>query len=83
MLALLVVFGFLLSRSLFGFRLKAIGGNRAAAELARLPVAALHLPRVHHLRRAWPAWPALLDFSFIGSASPNDGQSTCSRCSPR
>ena len=28
MIALLVIFGFLLGRSLFGFRLKAIGGNR-------------------------------------------------------
>ena len=33
-----IVIGFILSRSLFGFRLKAIGGNPAAAELARLPI---------------------------------------------
>ena len=37
-LALLLVFSFLLGRTLFGFRLKAIGGSRAAAEIVRLPV---------------------------------------------
>src|SRR3982751_3276765 len=37
-LVLLVVFGFVLGRTLFGFRLKAIGGSRAAAQIARLPV---------------------------------------------
>ena len=38
MILVAVIIGFLLSRSLFGFRLKAIGGNPLAAELARLPV---------------------------------------------
>ncbi|MBA2701690.1 MAG: ABC transporter permease, partial [Chloroflexi bacterium] len=38
MLGAAVVFAFLLGRSLFGFRLKAIGGNPQAATLARLPV---------------------------------------------
>ena len=38
MLGLALVVGFLLHRSLFGFRLMAIGGNPVAAKLARLPV---------------------------------------------
>ena len=38
MLVLAVVVGCLLHRSLFGFRLMAIGGNPVAAQLARLPV---------------------------------------------
>jgi ribose/xylose/arabinose/galactoside ABC-type transport system permease subunit len=71
---LLVIFGFLLGRTLFGFRLKAIGGSRAAAELARLPVR-----RYTFLAFVVCACTAclagLLDFSFIGSAGPNDGQS--------
>ena len=38
MLGLVLVVGFLLHRTLFGFRLIAIGGNPIAAQLARLPV---------------------------------------------
>ena len=72
--ALLIVFAFLLSRTLFGFRLKAIGGSRAAAQIARLPVR-----RYTFLAFVVCACTAclagLLDFSFIGSAGPNDGQS--------
>jgi ribose/xylose/arabinose/galactoside ABC-type transport system permease subunit len=66
-------FFFLLDRSLFGFRLKAIGGNTRAAIVARLPV----------VRYKWFAFlavafaaclTALLDFSFIGSVQPDSGQ---------
>ena len=72
-LALLVVFGFLLGRSLFGFRLKAIGGNREAAKLARLPVRRYIF--VAFILSAWMACLAgLLDFAYVGSAGPNDGQ---------
>jgi ribose/xylose/arabinose/galactoside ABC-type transport system permease subunit len=73
-LLLLVVFAFVLGRTLFGFRLKAIGGSRAAAQIARLPVR-----RYTFLAFVVCACTAclagLLDFSFIGSAGPNDGQS--------
>lgn len=73
MLVIALGFGFLLSRSVFGFRLKAIGGNEPAALLARLPV------------RRYKAWAfvicglmaalsGILDFAFIGSVQPNSGQ---------
>jgi len=72
-IVLLVVFGFLLGRSLFGFRLKAIGGNREAARLARLPVRRYVF--IAFILSAWMACLAgLLDFAYVGSASPNDGQ---------
>jgi ribose/xylose/arabinose/galactoside ABC-type transport system permease subunit len=70
---ILIAFGFLLGRSLFGFRLKAIGGNREAARLARLPVRRYVF--VAFIISAWMACLAgLLDFAYVGSASPNDGQ---------
>lgn len=73
MVVLLVAFGFLLGRSLFGFRLKAIGGNREAARLARLPTRRYIF--IAFILSAWMACLAgLLDFAYIGSASPNDGQ---------
>lgn len=72
----LIVFGalffVLLDRSLFGFRLKAIGGNMSAARVARLAVS----------RYKWIAFmtmsamaclAALLDFSFVGSVQPDLG----------
>jgi ribose/xylose/arabinose/galactoside ABC-type transport system permease subunit len=63
----------LLDRALFGFRLKAIGGNPEAARVARLSVT----------RYKWLAFvavssmaclAAILDFSFIGSVQPDSGQ---------
>jgi ribose/xylose/arabinose/galactoside ABC-type transport system permease subunit len=74
MIALLVIFGFLLGRSLFGFRLKAIGGNRQAAALARLPVRK-YIFIAFILCACMSCLAGLLDFAFIGSAGPNDGQS--------
>ena len=52
-------------------RLPAQGDRRQPARprLARLPVAQVQVHRLHHLRACWRAWPAMLDFSFIGSAS--------------
>jgi ribose/xylose/arabinose/galactoside ABC-type transport system permease subunit len=71
--ALLVVFAFLLGRTLFGFRLKAIGGSRAAAQVVRLPVKRYVF--IAFIGCACTACLAgLLDFSFVGTASPNDGQ---------
>jgi ribose/xylose/arabinose/galactoside ABC-type transport system permease subunit len=73
-LALLLVFGFLLSRTLFGFRLRAIGGSRAAAEVVRLPVRR-YIFLAFVICACTACLAGLLDFSFVGSASPNDGQS--------
>jgi ribose/xylose/arabinose/galactoside ABC-type transport system permease subunit len=72
--ALLIVFGFLLSRTLFGFRIRAIGGSRAAAEVVRLPVRR-YIFLAFVICACMACLAALLDFSFVGSASPNDGQS--------
>jgi ribose/xylose/arabinose/galactoside ABC-type transport system permease subunit len=67
-----IVIGFLLSRSLFGFRLKAIGGNAAAAELARLPITKYKFA-AFMLCSLLAALAAMLDFAFIGSVQPNAG----------
>ena len=72
-LVLLLVFGFLLSRTLFGFRLKAIGGSRAAAEVARLPTKR-YIFLAFVICACTACLAATLDFSFVGSAGPDDGQ---------
>jgi ribose/xylose/arabinose/galactoside ABC-type transport system permease subunit len=70
---LLAVFGFLFARTLFGFRLKAIGGSRSAAEVVRLPIRRYTF-LAFVLCATMACLAALLDFSFIGSAGPDDGQ---------
>ena len=67
-----LVIGFVLSRSLFGFRLKAIGGNPLAAELARLPIVKYKFASFI-ICSFCAALAALLDFAFIGSVQPNAG----------
>jgi ribose/xylose/arabinose/galactoside ABC-type transport system permease subunit len=67
-----IVIGFLLSRSLFGFRLKAIGGNPAAAALARLPITKYKFA-AFIICSMLATLAAMLDFSFIGSVQPNAG----------
>jgi ribose/xylose/arabinose/galactoside ABC-type transport system permease subunit len=69
-----LVIGFLLSRSLFGFRLKAIGGNPVAAELARLPITKYKFA-AFMLCSILATLAATLDFAFIGSVQPNAGVS--------
>jgi ribose/xylose/arabinose/galactoside ABC-type transport system permease subunit len=71
--ALLVVFALLLKRTLFGFRLKAIGGSRAAAEVVRLPVRR-YIFLAFVICACTACLAGLLDFSFVATASPNDGQ---------
>jgi ribose/xylose/arabinose/galactoside ABC-type transport system permease subunit len=72
-LVLLAVFTFLLSRTLFGFRLKAIGGSRPAAEIVRLPVTR-YIFVAFVICACTACLAGILDFSFVGSAGPNDGQ---------
>nr|MBA2755945.1 ABC transporter permease [Chloroflexota bacterium] len=74
MLGAAVLFAFLLGRSLFGFRLKAIGGNPQAATLARLPVRKYKFA-AFILAGMMACLAAVLDFAFVGSASPSGGQS--------
>ncbi len=71
--ALLVVFAFVLGRTLFGFRLKAIGGSRSAAEIVRLPITR-YVFLAFVISACTACLAGLLDFSFVGTAGPNDGQ---------
>ena len=72
MVGVAVIIGFVLSRSLFGFRLKAIGGNPVAAELARLPIRKYKFA-AFIICSLLATLAATLDFAFIGSVQPNAG----------
>jgi ribose/xylose/arabinose/galactoside ABC-type transport system permease subunit len=74
MIGVALIIGFLLSRSLFGFRLKAIGGNPQAAELARLPIRKYKFAGFISCA-VLATLAAMLDFAFIGSVQPNAGLS--------
>jgi ribose/xylose/arabinose/galactoside ABC-type transport system permease subunit len=74
MLGLALLVGFLLHRTLFGFRLLAIGGNPVAARLARLPVTRYKII-AFMLCGMLAAAAGVLDFSFIQTAQPNIGLS--------
>ncbi|UDL91797.1 ABC transporter permease [Mesorhizobium sp. PAMC28654] len=74
MIAIAVVIGLLLHRSLFGFRLMAIGGNPIAASLARLPVRSYKV-MAFVLCGVLAAVAGVLDFSFIQTSQPNTGLS--------
>ena len=74
MLGVAVVIGFLLHRSLFGFRLMAIGGNPEAAKLARLPVRRYKI-LAFVFCSALAAIAGILDFSFIQTSQPDIGLS--------
>jgi ribose/xylose/arabinose/galactoside ABC-type transport system permease subunit len=74
MLLIAVVVGFLLHRSLFGFRLMAIGGNPEAGKLARLPVKRYKVI-AFILCSILAAIAGILDFSFIQTSQPDIGLS--------
>lgn len=74
MLAIAIVVAILLHRSLFGFRLMAIGGNPVAAHLARLPVRRYKVT-AFILCGVLAAIAGILDFSFIQTSQPNTGLS--------
>jgi ribose/xylose/arabinose/galactoside ABC-type transport system permease subunit len=74
MLAIALVVGIVLHRSLFGFRLMAIGGNPAAAELARLPVRRYKI-LAFVLSGVLASIAGILDFSFIQTTQPDIGLS--------
>ncbi len=67
-----VIIGLLLHRSLFGFRLTALGGNPEAARLVGLPVKSYKF-WVFAISGLCAAVGGILDFSFISSTSPNAG----------
>jgi ribose/xylose/arabinose/galactoside ABC-type transport system permease subunit len=72
MIGLAVVVGFLLHRSLFGFRLTAIGGNPAAARLARLPVRRYKV-LAFIIAAVLAGIAGILDFSYASSIQPDSG----------
>ncbi|MEQ1950167.1 ABC transporter permease [Mesorhizobium sp. CN2-181] len=74
MIGIALVVGFLLHRSLFGFRLMAIGGNPEAGKLARLPVKRYKVT-AFILCSVLAAIAGILDFSFIQTSQPDIGLS--------
>lgn len=75
MVVFAAIVGFLLHRSLFGFRLMAIGGNPVAGRLARLPVRRYKIV-AFVLAGMLAAAAGVLDFSFIQTAQPDLGLSS-------
>ncbi len=69
-----IVFWVLLHRTLFGFRLAAMGSNPVAARAARLPVTRYKFI-VFTLGGGMAALAGMLDFSFLGATDPSSGQS--------
>jgi len=65
-------FWYIISKSLFGFRLKAIGGNAVAAQFARIPVRRYKIWAFVICALA-AAVAGILTFSFIGSVQPDSG----------
>lgn len=72
MVAIAVVVAILLHRSVFGFRVKAIGGNAEAARLARLPVGRYKV-LTFVICAVLAGIAGILDFSYIGSVQPDSG----------
>ena len=65
-------FHFLLSRTLFGFRSYAIGGNPEAAKVARLPIRK-YRTIAFVLCAVMAGVASVLDFSYTGSIGPSAG----------
>jgi ribose/xylose/arabinose/galactoside ABC-type transport system permease subunit len=61
-------------RTLFGFRIVAIGGNPRAAQIARLPIRRYKFI-IFILSALMAALAGILDFSYVGSVGPNSGGS--------
>ena len=74
MIGIAIVVGFLLHRTLFGFRLTAIGGNPTAGQLARLPVKRYKI-LAFVLCGVLASIAGMLDFSFIQTTQPDIGLS--------
>lgn len=66
------IFWMIRHRTLFGFRLLAIGGNPEAARVARLP-ARRYKWIVFMVCALMASIAGILDFSYVGSVGPNSG----------
>lgn len=69
-----VFFWFLRHRTVFGFRLAAIGGNAEAARIARLPIVKYKL-LVFLISGFMAGLAGLIDFSYVGSVGPRQAGS--------
>jgi ribose/xylose/arabinose/galactoside ABC-type transport system permease subunit len=67
-----VLFWLVRHRTLFGFRLLAIGGNPEASRIARLPIRRYKFV-VFMVCSLMAAVAGVLDFSYVGSVAPNSG----------
>jgi ribose/xylose/arabinose/galactoside ABC-type transport system permease subunit len=74
LVVLAVVVGWVLHRSVFGFRLYAIGGNLEAAKNAKLPVVKYKFA-AFVICGMLAALSGIVDFSFLGSTDPSAGSS--------
>jgi ribose/xylose/arabinose/galactoside ABC-type transport system permease subunit len=74
LVVLAIVIGYVLHRSLFGFRIYVIGGNIRAARNAKLPIRGYKFA-TFMLCGLLAALAGILDFSFLGSTDPNAGSS--------
>ena len=72
MIILAIIMGILYNRFLFGFRLRAIGGNPEAAKLMKLPVTKYKF-LVFIICGLFASLGGILDLSFIGTADPSGG----------
>ncbi len=72
MLLAAFVFWYLLTKSLFGFHLKAIGGNQVAAEFAKIKVRKYKM-WAFVICSVAAASAAILDSSYINSMQPDSG----------
>ena len=72
MAVIALAFWYIISKSLFGFRLKAIGGNPVAAQFARIPVRRYKM-WAFVICSVSAATAAILTFAFIGSVQPDSG----------
>ncbi len=69
MVGIAIVVFVLLHMSLFGFRLRAIGGNEAAGRLSRLPVARYRII-VFMISAGLAGLAGIIDFSFLQATQP-------------
>jgi ribose/xylose/arabinose/galactoside ABC-type transport system permease subunit len=74
LLIALILFWFLRHRTIFGFRLVAMGGNPEAARVARLPLTKYKY-LVFLLSSLSAGVAGILDFSYVGSVGPSDAGS--------
>lgn len=72
LIAIAIVVFVVLHLSLFGFRLRAIGGNEIAARLSRLPVARYRII-VFMISAGLAGLAGIIDFSFLQATQPASG----------